>query len=92
MQIELAAKFELGPVMLTAGACGIDEDEINTALSRYRAGDWGDLEEEDATMNDKAVTDGGRIMASYHTKDDVKFWVITEWDRSVTTILLPLEY
>lgn len=92
MEIELASKFELGPVVCTPGACGIDEGEINSALARYKAGDWGDLEKEDAAMNDEAVTDGDRIMATYRTKGGVKFWIITEWDRSVTTILLPSEY
>lgn len=47
---------------------------------------------EDQDLNDEAVKNGGRIMSSYEVTDDVTVWVLTEWDRSVTTVLLPSEY
>jgi hypothetical protein len=60
-------------------------------LGRHVRGDWGDLDDEDKQRNDEALTLGSRIFSAYLVKG-VKFWVITEADRSVTTILLPEEY
>ena len=54
--------------------------------------DWGDLSEEDKKANDKALKNGERIMSSYNTENNIRIWVITEWDRSVTTVLLPEDY
>jgi hypothetical protein len=61
-------------------------------LRRHRAGDWGDLDAEDNQANNDAVRNGTRILSAYKTRKGVKLWVITEWDRSVTTVLLPEEY
>jgi len=55
-------------------------------------GDWGDLEDEDKKENELFVKEGLRILSAYNLETGVKVWVITEWDRSVTTILLPEEY
>jgi len=55
-------------------------------------GDWGDLSAEDKQLNDEAVQDGSRILSAYTTAKGAKVWVITEPDRSATTILLPDEY
>ena len=55
-------------------------------------GDWGDLEDEDKKENELSVKEGFRILSAYKLETDVKVWVITEWDRSVTTFLLPSEY
>jgi hypothetical protein len=60
-------------------------------LGRHVRGDWGDLDDEDKQRNDEALTLGSRIFSAYLV-EGVKFWVITEADRSVTTILLPEEY
>lgn len=63
------------------------------SFSRYTGCDWGDLDPEDKQLNDEAVKEGGRILASYkYSKDGTKIWIITEWDRSVTTFLFPDEY
>ena len=62
------------------------------SLRRYYSGDWGDLCEEDKEMNDNALKDGERILAVYNIGNDDKIYIITEWDRSVTTILFPSEY
>ena len=61
-------------------------------LQRHRTGDWGDLDAEDRSANDRAVVAGGRILSAYQLNDDLKIWIITEADRSSTCILLPEEY
>lgn len=65
--------------------------EIAAAFGRYQRNDWGELCLEDKTINDQAAEGGERVMASYQTSKG-KVWIITEWDRSVTTILFPSEY
>jgi hypothetical protein len=62
------------------------------ALRRHARGDWGEVGVEDQRANDRAVQDGGRLLSAYSTKTNVKFWIITEADRSATTVLLPEEY
>lgn len=61
-------------------------------LLRHVNGDWGDLDDEDKKENELSVKEGFRILSAYELATGVKLWVITEWDRSVTTILLPEEY
>ena len=63
-----------------------------TFLSRHVTGDWGTVGDEDKKLNDAAVKDGTRILSAYQTSAGEKLWVITEADRSSTTILLPDEY
>ena len=89
--------FKLGQVVMTKGiASALEEDEnfameVNTALAKYQLGDWGVTCDEDAEMNDVAVQVGERILAVYETYKG-NIWIITEWNRSVTTILFPSEY
>ena len=86
-------KFDLGQVFITAAANEVLERiEILAALERHLIGDWGDLEREDRQANDQALLDGTRLLSAYTDRWGVKYWVITEWDRSVTTILLPSDY
>jgi len=61
-------------------------------MSRHHRGDWGDLDEEDKAANDQALIDGGRLFSAYHSATGIKVWIITEADRSATTVLLPSEY
>ncbi len=62
-------------------------------LQRHFGGDWGDLDEGDKRQNDFALKTGeDRLMSSYQITPELKLWIITEWDRSVTTLLLPSEY
>ena len=70
----------------------IHNEEILNALSRHVRGDWGTLDAEDLQSNERALRFGGRLFSSYHSSQDVKFWIITECDRSVTTVLLPEDY
>jgi hypothetical protein len=87
------SKFQLGRVVSTPGALeqAGSIDELVPLLYRHATGDWGDLNPEDRAMNDEAIHDGGRILSAYDTPRG-KFWIITEADRSVTTVLLPEEY
>jgi hypothetical protein len=62
------------------------------ALRRHARGDWGDLDDEDLQANERALKDGTRLLSAYHSSAGTKFWIITEWDRSATTVLLPEEY
>ncbi len=68
------------------------EQEPVELLLRHVTGDWGDLDDEDKKENELSVKKGFRILSAYTLETDVKVWIITEWDRSVTTILLPNEY
>mgnify|MGYP000747691205 CR=1 FL=1 len=68
------------------------DEEVREAIARHMRGDWGDVCYADWQENDFSVTNGFRILSSYRTKGGIKFWIITEWDRSVTTLLLPSEY
>jgi hypothetical protein len=63
--------------------------EIQAALRRHHRGDWGELYEEDRKANVSALAFGDRLFSVYHTKAGVKFYIITEHDRSATTVLLP---
>lgn len=86
-------KFSLGQVVATPNALNqIPNDEILTALSRHVRGDWGTLDVEDLHSNERALQKGGRLFSAYHSSQKIKFWIITEADRSVTTVLLPEDY
>lgn len=86
-------KFPLGQVFATPGVMmATTEADRISALMRHIGGDWGEVDESDKQSNDQAVTDGFRILSAYTSADGVRFWIITEHDRSVTTMLLPEEY
>jgi len=85
--------FQPGQIVATRGALSVlSREDIMKALGRHLSGDWGDLSTEDKQENDFAVNNEFRILSSYTSKKGVKFWIITEADRSVTTMLLPEEY
>jgi hypothetical protein len=89
------ARFQLGRMVATPGAlealqeAGQDATEF---IYRHQQGDWGDLSEEDKKENEFSVDKTLRIFSAYYLKDSTKIWIITEADRSATTILLPSEY
>ena len=86
-------RFPLGRLLMTPGVeFEVPPSELAQALRRHARGDWGDLDREDKDANDLSVKDGSRLLSAYHTKAGVKFWIITEADRSATTALLPSEY
>ncbi len=85
--------FNLGLVVSTRGALAtLDPSDVLTALSRHSRGDWGDVGGGDWSENDMAIEQGERILSSYRDQNGTKFWIITERDRSATTVLLPDEY
>jgi hypothetical protein len=87
-----AARFPLGQVVATANASlRLSTEEVITALRRHAGGDWGDVCPEDALANDAALREGGRLFSAYGQGDN-RFWIITEADHSVTTVLMPDDY
>ena len=93
-------KIRLGRTVITPGALALAESGAfahAALLARHERGDWGEVPPEDVEANEDALVNGDRLMSVYPVKLDdswqwVKIWVITEADRSVTTILLPDEY
>jgi hypothetical protein len=87
--------FPSGRLVATPGALALLEQTKKLPvefLSRHLRGDWGDLDEEDKTENELSLKYGLRLLSSYQVSESEKLWVITEADRSVTTLLLPAEY
>ena len=88
-----AVRVPLGRTLATPGVLNATtQTERNIAFNRHAHGDWGDVVGEDWRSNDLALQAGERLISVYHTLSGVKFWIITEADRSATTILLPHEY
>lgn len=89
----MSAKFSLGQTVATqAVAQRLCPDEILVALARHQIGDWGELDDNDKKANERALLDEGRLVSRYLSVSGTPFYVITEWDRSLTTVLLPEEY
>lgn len=99
------AIFETGKIVATSLVVFETNENKNFAnfcfesLNRHKNGDWGDLQEEDLQLNNLSLEDGeGRILSSYNLPENIsvenesKIWIITEADRSVTTILFPSQY
>jgi len=83
----------LGMLVATPNAlANVNSEEIQKALQRHVVGDWGELDEEDKKANDQALQNGERLLSAYQSATGTKFWIITEADRSVTTVLLPEDY
>jgi hypothetical protein len=85
--------FQLGNLVATPNALrSLTHEEMIVALRRHQSGDWGDLTDTDKAENNTAMVEGCRILSLYHTNNGTKFWMITEADRSRTTVLLPEDY
>ena len=83
----------LGQIVATPAALGaLSQPDIVAALRRHAAGDWGDVDAHDRAANDDALRSGERLLSAYRSASGTTFWVITEADRSVTTVLLPDDY
>jgi len=90
----MASQFNLGRLVATPGALATLERLQRSGavlISRHARGDWGDLDAHDKAANERALRDGSRLFSAY-VVDGVKFYVITEADRSSTCLLLPEEY
>ena len=85
--------FKLGRLVITTNAAiRLRQQEVFDALRQYAQCDWGDVVDEDWRMNDEAVKNGDRLVSAYHDSNKEKFYIITEADRSATTVLLPEDY
>lgn len=87
--------FSLGRITATPGCLQLlrkNSQAPSDLLDRHVRGDWGNLDPEDAHANNFALENGERLLSSYELADGSKVWVITEWDRSATTLLRPSDY
>ena len=86
-------RFDLGRVVVTRTAVQVLlPADMFGALGRHVRGDWGEVDEDDWEANERALEDGDRLLSVYRSSGRTKFYVITEHDRSLTTILLPSDY
>lgn len=91
----MPVRFPLGQVVITRNALHtLSAADVHQALRRHAAGDWGDVCEEDRQENEFSLDKHLRLFSAYHTTEipPRKFWIITEADRSATTVLLPEDY
>ena len=93
IQTDREPRFSLGRLCITPNAASVvPPEEVFKAVTRHATGDWGTLDEHDRQENERALRHGGRLFSAYELSSGQKFWVITESDRSVTTLLLPEDY
>lgn len=88
-------KFSLGQVVATPGALealATNNQDALEFLNRHSTGDWGELDAHDWMENEYSLTHGLRLLSAYTLRDGTRLWIITEADRSATTLLLPSEY
>lgn len=93
--LAVAPLFALGQVFMTPGAmASLARNKVSEVLllARHVHGDWSEMHEDDQETNLQAIEEGGRVLSAFAMRDQTKIWVITEADRSVTTLLLPEEY
>ena len=101
MNFTKSPKFKLGKIVITPGAISslAKSNQLpSDFLTQHQEGNWGEHKKFDKKQNELAISNEGnidlqqRVLSSYKTKLNEKIWIITEWDRSITTILLPDEY
>lgn len=86
-------RFSLGRLYMTQGVTnGVSALDVWHAVTRHADCDWGDVCEEDRGLNDASLENDSRLLSVYTASNGKRFWIITEWDRSATTVLLPEEY
>ena len=87
------ARFKLGHIVATPNALAqLTQEDILMGIQRHQAGDWGDVSEEDRQENELSLKQGFRLLSVYHAANHTQFWILTEADRSATTVLLPEDY
>ena len=85
--------FPLGRTVTTSNALSVlNQEDVLRAIVRHSCCDWGECCPEDAAENELSLRKGFRLLSVYRDRNEVKFWIITEADRSVTTVLLPEDY
>jgi hypothetical protein len=86
-------RFQLGQLFATPNALDqVSNDDIQAALSRHLRCDWGEVCKDDWKANDQALIEDTRLLSVYKASSGEKFWIITEADRSITTVLMPEDY
>ena len=91
----MKALFPLGQVVATPGALAEMEasgESLFSYLQRHLSGDWGEIDAHDRRENELSLREGFRLMSVYTLSNGIRFWIITEADRSSTCVLLPEEY
>jgi hypothetical protein len=87
------AKFPLGRTVITRQALDVlHPEDVQFCLTRHADGDWGDLGDADRRSNEIGLAQGLRLFSAYNDRAGIRFWIITEADRSATTVLLPDDY
>jgi len=87
------AKFRCGRILTTPNALSrLTREEISLGIRRHQAGDWGDVDETDRRANERALIEGTRLFSIYQSAHGIAFWITTEANRSITTVLLPKDY
>jgi hypothetical protein len=85
--------FDLGAIRITDGAAAaLGVDEAVVMVRRHLTGDWGEMDAHDRRVNREAAHDGNRVVSQYRAASGALIWVVTEADRSATTLLLPEEF
>ncbi len=99
IRLKFSPRFSLGRCYITQGInCLVEQHNLPVIeyLSRHQSGDWGELDKHDIEANEQAIKEGYRLLSAYsfetRSNDKIKIWIITEADRSSTTLLLPEEY
>ena len=86
-------KLNLGRIVITSNALSVlAMDEVNAALRRHQAGDWGNVCAEDWKSNDRSCRDLGMVLSVYESAKGIRFYVITDPDHEISTVLLPEDY
>ena len=86
-------RFPLGRIVITSNALDrLDSADARACLRRHARGDWGELPPEDIQENELSLKEGFRLLSAYTDRHATRFYIITEADRSATTLLLPEEY
>jgi hypothetical protein len=91
--VDSTFKFSHGRIVITDNAAEqLSIQDVSVALGRHLQGDWGDLAAPNRQDNERGLLEGCRLLSAYQTGAGVRFWIITEPDRSRTTVLLPEDY
>ena len=85
--------FPLGHLVITSNAASaLRREDVVAGIRRHVTGDWGEVDEHDRQENETSLREGYRLLSAYRDSGGTRFWIITEADRSVTTVLLPEDY
>ena len=89
----MTQQVTLGQTVITPQALKeLHPEDVYNAMTRHARGDWGEVCPQDHELNEEAMREGFRLLSVYCDRNGTKFWIITEADRSVTTVLLPEDY